>query len=57
MIEQWMEENATTPQEIAQARNNFRLELARADKFARDLRDPVRQAQIAATPPHLVGRR
>lgn len=54
-----MESCATTDQDVAKAQNSFRLQLARADKLARDMQstDPVRQKQIADTPPHLVGRR
>jgi hypothetical protein len=59
MVEEWMESCATTDQDVAKAQNSFRLQLARADKLARDMQstDPVRQKQIADTPPHLVGRR
>jgi hypothetical protein len=59
MVEEWMETCASTDQEVAKAKDQFRLSLARADKLARDLQnpDPARQAQIANTPPHLVGRR
>jgi hypothetical protein len=55
MIEQWMEENAATDPEVNRARARFRVELVKVDRFARDLQNPEKVAQIADLPPHLVG--
>jgi hypothetical protein len=57
MIEQWMEEMASTDSEIVKARDQFRLRLVQAERLSLDLQDPDKQEELANTPPHLVGRR
>jgi hypothetical protein len=52
-----MEEMSTVDSEVAKARNRFRLQIAKAEKLALDMEDPSKQAELAATPPHLLSMR